>query len=146
MQKNPTSIHLLSQFQGFLESCCPAVWVAPLHFRRLQSCLIRQVALNKGSSGHGPPRPLALEELQWWIHQHQTCECEPNTASSDRNHDHLGRLQNGVGCHLLQSVHQRTLVESGKPPPYQCLGAKSNLFSSTGFPETPVESIGETLP
>ena len=67
MQKNPTSIHLLSQFQGFLESCCPAVWVAPLHFRHLQSCLIRQVVLNKGSSGHGPPRPLALEELQWWI-------------------------------------------------------------------------------
>ena len=52
MQKNPTSLHLLSQFQGFLESCRPAVWVAPLHFRHLQSCLLDH---------------LALEELQWWI-------------------------------------------------------------------------------
>ena len=68
MQKNPTSLHLLSQFQGFLESCRPAVWVAPLHFRHLQSCLIRQVALNKGSyQGTVLLDHLALEELQWWI-------------------------------------------------------------------------------
>ena len=51
-----------------------------------------------------------------------------------------------MGCHLRQSVHQRTLVESGKPPPYQCLGAESDLLSGTSFSETPVESIGETPP
>jgi hypothetical protein len=68
MQKNPTSLHLLSQFQGFLESCRPAVWVAPLHFRHLQSCLIRQVVLNKGSyQGTVLLDPLALEELLRWI-------------------------------------------------------------------------------
>ena len=95
-------------------------------------------------SGHGPPRPPSSGGTPVVDHQHQTGEWEPNTASSDRNDDHLGRLQNGVGCHLRQSVHQRTLVESGKPPPYQCLGAESDLFTS--FPETPVESIGETPP
>jgi hypothetical protein len=45
-------------------------------------------------------------------HQHQTGEWEPNIASRDRNDDLLGRLQNGVGCHLRQSVHQRTFVVS----------------------------------
>ena len=49
LKENPISLHLLAQLQGFLESCRPAVWLAPLHFRHLQSCLIQQVALNKGS-------------------------------------------------------------------------------------------------
>ncbi len=68
MKENPTSLHLLSQLLGFLESCRPAVWLAPLHFRHLQSCLIEQVALNNGGY-HGTvhlSRP-ALGELQWWI-------------------------------------------------------------------------------
>ena len=68
LKENPTSLHLLSQLQGFLESCRPAVWLAPLHFRHLQSCLIQQVALNNGSyQGTVLLDPLALGELQWWI-------------------------------------------------------------------------------
>ena len=68
LKENPISLHLLAQLQGFLESCRPAVWLAPLHFRHLQSCLIRQVALNKGSyQGTVLLDPQAREELQWWI-------------------------------------------------------------------------------
>ena len=67
-EENPTSLHLLSQFQGFLESCRPAVWVAPLHFRDLQRCLIKQVAMNNESyQGTVYLYPLARQELQWWI-------------------------------------------------------------------------------
>ncbi len=62
------SLHLLSQLQGFLESCRPAVWVAPFHFRHIQSCLIRQVASNNGGyQGTVLPDSQAREELQWWI-------------------------------------------------------------------------------
>ena len=68
-------------------------------------------------SGHGPPRPPSSGGTPAVDHQHQTGEWEPNIASRDRNDDLLGRLQNGVGCHLRQSVHQRTFVVSGKPPP-----------------------------
>ena len=68
LKENPISLHLLAQLQGFLESCRPAVWLAPLHFRHLQSCLIQQVALNKGSyQGTVLLDPQAREELQWWI-------------------------------------------------------------------------------
>ena len=67
LKKNPISLHL-AQLQGFLESCRPAVWLAPLHFRYIQSCLIQQVALNKGSyQGTVLLDPQAREELQWWI-------------------------------------------------------------------------------
>jgi hypothetical protein len=102
-QKNPTSLHLLSQFQGILEYCRPAVWVAPLHFRHIQSCLIIYTANSVEQeviSGHGPPRPPSSGGTPVVDHQHQTGEWEPNSASSDRNDDHFGRLQNGVGCHL----------------------------------------------
>ena len=68
LKENPISLHLLAQLQGFLESCRQAVWLAPLHFRHLQSCLIQQVALNKGSyQGTVLLDPQAREELQWWI-------------------------------------------------------------------------------
>ena len=68
LKENPISLHLLAQLQGFLESCRPAVWLAPLHFRHLQSCLIQQVALNKESyQGTVLLDPQAREELQWWI-------------------------------------------------------------------------------
>ena len=68
LKENPISLHLLAQLQGFLESCRPAVWLAPLHFRHLQSCLIQQVALNKGSyQGTVLLDPQAREELQWWV-------------------------------------------------------------------------------
>lgn len=62
------------KFWVFLESCQPAVELAPLHFRFLQTCVIQQlVALNNGVY-HGTVHlnRLALEELQWWfvnIHQ-----------------------------------------------------------------------------
>ena len=68
LRENPISLHLLAQLRGFLESCRPAVWLASLHFSHLQSCLIQQVALNKGSyQGTVLLDPQAREELQWWI-------------------------------------------------------------------------------
>jgi hypothetical protein len=68
VKESPTSLHLLSQLLGFLESCRPAVWIAPLHFRHIQNCLIHQVALNNGSyQGTVHLDPQARGELQWWI-------------------------------------------------------------------------------
>ena len=57
-----------SPLQAPRVSCHPAVWIAALHFRHLQNCLIRQVALNDGSyQGTVLLDTLALEELQWCI-------------------------------------------------------------------------------
>ena len=134
LKENPISLHLLAQLQGFLESFRPAVWLAPLHFRHLQSCLIQQVALNKGSyQGTVLLDPQAREELQWWITNIKRVNGSPIHPPSDRDGDHPRRLQDGVGCHLRQSVNQRTLVKAGKRPPYQRLRAKSDLFSDTSF-------------
>ena len=148
LKENPTSLHLLSQLQGFLESCRPAVWLAPLHFRHLQSCLIQQVALNNGSyQGTVLLDPLALGELQWWITNIKRANGSPiHPPPSDRDGDHLGRLQDGVGCHLRQPLNQRALVKAGKRPPYQRLRAKSDLFSSTSLSEKSIGSSGETPP
>ena len=58
----------LAQLLGFLESTRLAIWLAPLHFRHLQYCLIQQLALNQGSyDSLVSLHPLAKEELRWWI-------------------------------------------------------------------------------
>ncbi len=49
LQINPASLRRLAQLLGFLESIRPAIWLAPLHFRHLQNCLIHKVTLNEGS-------------------------------------------------------------------------------------------------
>ena len=65
---------------------------------------------------------------------------------SDQDGDHLGCLQDGVGCHLRQPLNQQALVKAGKGPPYQRLRAKSDLFSSTSLSEKSIESSGQTPP
>ena len=122
------------QLQGFLESCRPAVWLAPLHFRHLQFNPTGSVEQGV-VSGHRPPRPPSSRGAPVVDHQHQMGEWKPNSPPSDRDGDDLRRLQDGVGCHLRQSVNQRTLVKAGKRPPYQRLRAKSDLFSDTSFSE-----------
>ena len=68
LQNRTVSLCELAQLLGFLESTRPAVWLAPLHFRHLQYCLIQQLARNKGSyDGLVCPQLLAKGELQWWI-------------------------------------------------------------------------------
>ena len=58
----------LAQLLGFLESTRPTIWLAPLHFRHLQYCLIQQLALNQGSyDSRISLHTLANEELRWWI-------------------------------------------------------------------------------
>ena len=58
---------------------------------------------------------------------------EAQFTPSDRDGDHLRRVQDGVGCHLRQSVNQRTLVKAGKRLPYQRLRAKSDLLAIQAF-------------
>ena len=55
-------------------------------------------------SGHRRPRLPSSRGAPVVDHQHQTGEWKPNSPPSDRDGDHLRRLQDGVGCHLLQSV------------------------------------------
>ena len=145
LKENPISLHLLAQLQGFLESCRPAVWLAPLHFRHLQSCLIQQVALNKGSyRGTVLLDPQAREELHWWITNIKRVNGTPIHPPATEMVITSDASKMGWGCHLRQSVNQRTLVKAGKRPPYQRLRAKSDLFSDTSFSEKSVESSGET--
>ena len=147
LKENPISLHLLAQLQGFLESCRPAVWLAPLHFRHLQSCLIQQVALNKGSyQGTVVLDSQAREELQWWITNIKRVNGSPIHPPATEMVITSDASKMGWGATFcnLSSVNQRTLVKAGKRPPYQRLRAKSDLFSDTSFSEKSVESSGET--
>ena len=68
LQNRTVSLRELAQLLGFLELTRPAVWLAPLHFRHLQYCLIQQLAQNKGSyDGLVCLQLLAMGKLQWWI-------------------------------------------------------------------------------
>ena len=68
IMEKPASLHTLSQLLDFLESCRPAVWLASLHFRHLQSCQIELVTLNNGVyRGTVHLSEPALGKLQWWI-------------------------------------------------------------------------------
>ena len=131
LKRNPTSLNLLSQLQGFLEACGPAVWLAS----NVEQWVV---------SGHCPPRPPSSRGTPVVDHQHQTGEWAANSPPSDRDRNHLGRLQDGVGCHLRQTPNQRTLVKAEKRPPHQRLRVKSDLFSGTSLSEKPVEFSGET--
>ncbi len=147
LMKNPTSLHLLSQLQGFLESCHPAVWVAPLHFRHLQCCLIYQVASNnRGYQGTVLLDPQAREELKRWINNMKLVNVSAICPAMTKMMITSDASKMGLGCHIRQAVNKRAFVTSGNPPPHQCLGTESYLFGHTDFPETPLECIGETLP
>ena len=145
LRENPIPLHLLSQLLDFQESCRPAVWFAPLHFRNLQSCLIQQVAFNKGSYHSTVTLDAqAQEELKWWIWNIKQVNGSPICLPIGRNGCDFRRLQIGVGCYMWQSVHQRALVDSGKCPSHQYIGAKGNVSGSANVSESPVELISET--
>ncbi len=67
----PTIRHL-SRVLGLLESCCPAVWSAPLHYRQIQTLQI--TALQRWSNYDTPVvlTPAAKSDLLWWITALQT--------------------------------------------------------------------------
>ena len=68
---NPTIRHL-SRVLGLLESCRPAVWSAPLHYRQIQTLQI--TALQRWSNYDTPVvlTPAAKSDLLWWITALQT--------------------------------------------------------------------------
>ena len=58
----------LASFLGLLESSRPAIWRAPLHFRHLQSDLIRGLQMNQESyDAVIALSPSARVELAWWL-------------------------------------------------------------------------------
>ena len=97
-------------------------------------------------SGHSPPRSPSTGGTPMVDRQHKTGEWECNTPPSDRDDDNLGRLKNGMGCHIRKTVDQWALVTSGKSPPHQCLGTESHFLGRTDIPEAPLERIGQTSP
>ena len=58
----------LASLLGLLESSRPAIWRAPLHFRHLQSDLIRGLQMNQESYDASIAlSPSARAELAWWL-------------------------------------------------------------------------------
>lgn len=58
----------LASLIGLLESSRPAIWRAPLHFRHLQSDLIRGLQMNQKSyNAFITLSPSARVELAWWL-------------------------------------------------------------------------------
>ena len=84
-------------------------------------------------SGHRPPRPPSSTGAPVVDHQHQTGEWKPNSPPSDRDGDHLRRLQDGVGCHLRQSVNQRTLVKQESDLHINVLELKATFLAIQAF-------------
>ena len=127
---------------GFPRVLSTSSVVSPLALRASTELFNPTSSVEQGVvSGHRPPRPPSSRGAPVVDHQHQTGEWKPNSPPSDRDGDHLRRLQDGVG---VSCFDQRTLVKAGKRPPYQRLRAKSDLFSDTSFSEKSVESSGET--
>ena len=68
LKENPTSLHLLSQLQGFLQSCRPAVRLAPPALQESTELLNPTSSVEQWVvSGHCSSRPPSSRELQWWI-------------------------------------------------------------------------------
>ena len=103
LQNRTVSLRELAQLLGFLESTRPAVWLAPLHFRHLQYCLIQQLARNKGSyDGLVCLQLLAKGELQWWIsniHQVNGSLIHPLSCEMTITSD-ASKLDWGAACGL----------------------------------------------
>jgi len=58
----------LASLMGLLETSRPAIWRAPLHFRHLQSDLIRGLQMNRESyDALIALSPSARVELPWWL-------------------------------------------------------------------------------
>ena len=119
LHNNPTMLRRLAQLYilGFLESIRPAIWLAPLHFRHLQNCLIQQVTRNRGSyDGLVTLSPLAQQELQWWIsniHRVNGSPIQPPTAeltiTSDASKQGWGATFNQLRTRGSWSAQERLL-------------------------------------
>ena len=107
LQKDdPTSLHLLAQLLAFLESCRPAIRLASLHYRRLQSSLIQQVTLNNGPyQGTVNLNKIARKKLHWWIaniHQLNGSPICPPTTEMTITSD-ASKIGWGVTCGNLST-------------------------------------------
>ena len=74
LKSNPV-VKILASFLGFCQSTLPAIAVAPLHFRNLQSDMIKALKGSRGGGGGGERQgylsvvslsPEAKKELEWW--------------------------------------------------------------------------------
>ncbi len=63
---NPTIRHL-SRVLGLLESCRPAVWSAPLHYRQIQTLQITALQRWSNYDTLVVLTPAAKSDLLWWI-------------------------------------------------------------------------------
>ena len=69
LKSNPT-VKMLASFLGFCQSTLPAIAVAPLHFRNLQSDMIQALKGSNGRKGYQAVvrlSPEAKTELEWWM-------------------------------------------------------------------------------
>ena len=128
LQNRTVSLRELAQLLGFLESTRPAVWLAPLHFRHLQYCLIQQLALNKGSYGQPRISPIASKERTTMVDfQYPPGERQSNTPSILRDDHNVGRVKAGLGCCMRSSDNKGHLVITGTLVSHEHLGAQSSL-------------------
>ena len=68
LKSNPV-VKILASFLGFCQSTLPAIAVAPLHFRNLQSDMIKTLKGSRGRQGYWSVvclSPEAKKELEWW--------------------------------------------------------------------------------
>ena len=112
---------------GTLESCRPAIWQAPLHFRYLQIRMIQ--ALHSSNQNFDATITLdhdSLEELHWWVSNINSVNGSPIRPPAPTLYNNR-RIQHRMGRSLRKSTHKRALVRQRSHPAHKCIGAQGCL-------------------
>ena len=112
---------MLTQASHFLFFC---IWVGfifslgllpPLHFRHLQCCLIKQLALNKGSYD-GLVSPITSKERTSMVDfQYPLGEGESNTLYNLPDDHIIGPVKTALGCRMRSSQERSLRINALEP-------------------------------
>ena len=129
---------------GTLESCHPAIWQAPLHFRHLQIRMIQ--ALHASSQNFDVIITLdhdSLGELHWWVSNINSVNDSPTTAQRQPNVVYNNRrIHDRMGRSLRKSTHERALVRQRTHPAHKCIGAQGCLSGPKVLSQEPIPQGG----
>ena len=77
------TLRAIAQILGILESALPAIWRAPLHYRRLQVQLTQRLQQNHGSYAKEVELSAqSRQELHWWVLNTTSCNGSPIVTPS----------------------------------------------------------------
>ena len=122
------SARQIASLLGTLESCRPAIWQGPLHFRYLQIRMIQALHVNNQNFDvfitldHN-----SLEELRWWVSNINFVNGSPIRPPAPTLFITTDASQDGMGRGLRKSTHKRALVSQRTHPAHKRIRAQGCL-------------------